>query len=284
MEWLGTFELWRQRDFAEIYAAGTGRELVERDGLLLFVSSRPIIGATTAYLYCPPSDAMWYENVAKCMKNMGAARIWIYNYERIGAFASGHVQELATSVTSLSEGEDTLWKRIGDKTRNMVRKGTRNGIVAGRAFDRLDFDVWWKIYESEARARNFEAQDRSLVENLFKRSDLSRLWIARAGGEIVGGCFFLVGDYPMYWLGAFSSDRRHLSPGHLTMWEAMKTFANEGFKLLDLGGISIGDEDGPTRFKKSFGGEQRVGYAYSVVMSRTKSWLLNRLTRGDRRR
>ena len=273
--WEGTFEIWENEAFGKIYAEYTGmNRVVHQDtkDMAIFISRKPLIGNTTLYVY-NLRDAEKSSVIMVLAKEMRAARVWVYTVDEIPRWHS--FREFSyTSTLDLALSEDELWLAMGTKTRNMVRRGIKDGVEIEVAQSEDQLSDWWKIYARVSRDKNFSTKAWSLVHALFKEQGLSRLFIAIGGGRIIGGCFFLVNRYPMYWLGAFDREYREYRSGNLNMWRSILYFKSKGYKVLDLGGIKLDDSFGPDVFKRSFNGETRKAFIYQVPIGRAKFLLL----------
>jgi len=145
MYWQGTFQIWQNRDFGELYAKFNNQKLYLLDDLQLFISRRPLIGNTTLYLYCTPPSEDWIVKLKSLAKELRVVKIWIYSVEplvNLNKFLKG---ESLTLVIDLRNDKETLWKKISSKTRNMIRKGT-NMKVTVKIAEKREFEQWWKIY------------------------------------------------------------------------------------------------------------------------------------------
>ena len=191
--------------------------------------------------------------------------------EKLNKFFKG---ELFAFVVDLSVDKEELWQRIGKKTRNMIRKGEKMGVEVKLAEKEKEFQEWWEIYSELTRIKKFGRQNQNLLRELFQRKNLVRLFVAKKDSKIIGGAFFLIDEYPMYWLGAVDRKYEDLASGHINMWEAILAFKEKGFGILDLGGAVLDKKEGPTRFKKSFNGEMKKGYIYEIPINKFKMYFL----------
>ena len=149
------------------------------------------------------------------------------------------------------------------------------GIEVKLAEKEQEFNEWWKIYSNLAQVKKFGRQNYLFVKELFQRKGLSKLFVSVKDNKIIGGSFFLVDEYPMYWLGAFDRKFKHYAPGHLTIWEAIIFLKEKEYQLLDLGGVSsVESKEGPDFFKKSFNGEFKKGYIYEIPINKFKNLAL----------
>jgi len=274
-EWKGTFEIWQDQKFGKVYARDTNKLKLFLDNMQVFVSRKPLIGNTSLYVYCPPQDGEeWIKDLLSLARMLRVGRIWIYTIEEVPTFRQFVQQEAFTFILDLTLTKEEIWKKLKKGLRNEIRRAKKKGVIVREAKTSEDFDNWYGIYNTTASAKGFGSQPYDLVRDLFKRADLSKLFITLVENKIVGGMFFLTGNYPMYWLSGFDREYRHLNVGALNMYEAVLRFKNTGYRLLDLGGAVLNREHGPTFFKKKFGGEVKEASIYEVPVNRVKAGLL----------
>ena len=273
-EWAGTFEIWQNPKFGEIYTKNTGKQRLFVDNVQIFVSRKPLIGNTTLYVYCSPQDEKWFKDLLSLARKLRTGRVWIYTVGEMPVLRRPVQSKVFTFIIDLTLSEDEIWKRMKSGLRNEIRRAQREGVVVKEAKTNEEFNKWYSIYNATASIKGFEYQSHHLVEELFEQPDLSKLFVALLEDKIVGGMFFLTGGYPMYWLGGFDRKYSHFNIGALSMYEAMLQFKNKGYRLLDLGGAVLDKEHGPTLFKRKFGGKVREAKIYGVPINRLKSNLL----------
>jgi len=272
--WKGTFEIWQNPDFAAIYSDHSRQQLCGISEFLVFISRKPLLGPTTLYAYCLPDDPQKMAAMESLARRLGAARAIIYSKDPILSRQDYFKEVSLTLIVDLSPEIASIWDNLGKKTRNMVRKGQNLGIDVRRADNIDDFNDWWRIYRRLCSEKKFAAQDYELVAQIFRSSELGRLFVSVKDGKIIGGSFFLVGSYPMYWLGAFD---KGYSCGHANIWAAISCFKNDNFSIIDLGGIGSDDNDGTTVFKKQFSQNVQKGYIYEIPINLAKYRIINSL-------
>ena len=276
--WEGTFEIWQNPVFSEIYTKCTGRERVSIDGIQGFVTHRPVLGYTTLYIYnLQQATEKNVREIISLSKKRRVARIWIYSPEEIPAW-DNLCMPTYTLIMDLALSEERLWKMIGAKTRNMVRRGDKEGVKIELATTERQFSNWWRAYIKTAYDKGFSPQPYELVHTLFEQASLSKLLIATKDFRVIGGMFFLVNKYPMYWLGALDRSYKHYHGANLNMWNAILYFKDKGYKILDFGGIEMDESHGPSRFKRSFNGEVRKAWIYEIPIQKPKAFLLASLS------
>lgn len=273
--WQGTFIIWQNKEFSQLYAQFTGRQLYELEECQIYVSQQLVIGKTTLYLYNVPAQKQWLAQLTSLAKKLKAAKIWIYSIQPLTLLSAYFKKEVLTLIIDLTDNQEKLWQKIGAKTRNMIRKGQRQGTGVKLAQTDRDFKKWWSIYTKLTQRQNFNQQNFELVKQLFKNQKLAKLFLSVKNKQIIGGTFFLIDQYPMYWLGAFDYQHRHFAPGHINIWQAMLYLKENGYPLLDLGGASLNKNDGSSRFKKSFQGEIKKAYIYEIPVIHWKYYCLS---------
>lgn len=244
----------------------------------MYVSHRPYIGNVTAYVYYTPPENCCVEEALNLARSVGAVRLRLYSVTPIHRLARYEIGEPKTLVVDIGVDEESLWDSIGPKTRNMIRRAEKNGVSVRATRGQQDFVDWWRIYSNLAERAGFDTQNQDLVYSLLVESALTRLFVSEKESRIIGGSYFLINEYPMYWLGAVDRQYGSDAPGHVNIWRALIGFADEGFPIVDLGGIDP-DEEGSTRFKKSFSRDLRSAYLYQVPLGGMKQKLLGRFLR-----
>jgi lipid II:glycine glycyltransferase (peptidoglycan interpeptide bridge formation enzyme) len=273
MRWQGTFEMWQNPLFGKIFEAHFGKKRIYIDGVQLFLSTKPVIGSIALYAYLA-EEIDCVDKIISFAKKHHVPKLVIYSNCALDDLPNRYKKNAYTYVLDLTREEDYLWKRAGDKTRNMVRKGRKKGIIVKVADNKKEFNDWWNIYTQAAELRGINSMKFKLVEVLFEDKLLSRLFISLINEKVVGGFFFLTNNYPIYWLGAYDRKYKDYSPNNVTMWEAILWFKNNGYELLDFGGADNDGKSSTDRFKESFGSSLMNGYFYHVPISRWKDILL----------
>jgi lipid II:glycine glycyltransferase (peptidoglycan interpeptide bridge formation enzyme) len=175
-----------------------------------------------------------------------------------------------------------------------VRRGIRKAEAAGLtvAFDdSLEaIRLYFSLHCGTRRRHGVPPQPLRFFENIARyvfAAGQGFVVVARAAEKPVAAAVFLHWrDQAIYKFGASDYQYQHLRPNNLVMWAAIKKYASEGFRQLDLGRTSLANE-GLQRFKSGFGArEQRIDYyrydlrhnQFLEATDRAESWL-NRVFR-----
>ena len=147
---------------------------------------------------------------------------------------------------------ETLWKAIGDKNRNQVRKAEKEGLTAGRAGAGALAD-FYRVWQINMRDLGSPAHRRQWFERIFAHlGERAEVYLVRRGTEVMGGLIALeFGDQVVVpWA---SSDRRHfrLCPNALLYWTVLNDTAGRGRRGFDFGRSTIGS--GTFDFKRRWG-------------------------------
>jgi lipid II:glycine glycyltransferase (peptidoglycan interpeptide bridge formation enzyme) len=148
-----------------------------------------------------------------------------------------------------------LWKAIGPKTRNQVRKAEKEGLAAERhGADGLE--AFYRVWRVNMRDLGSPVHRRRWFEAVFRHfGDLASTYLVRLGDQAIGGLVALAfGDTVVVpWA---SSDRRyfHLCPNNLLYWTVIRDATLGGAGAFDFGRSSIGS--GTYRFKLNWGASE----------------------------
>lgn len=171
-----------------------------------------------------------------------------------------------TVVLDLSEGEPGLWKSLRRKTRPIVKKGDKFGLVADWAS--LDVDAFFEIYADDMADKGVPILDRHFFRTVLELlAPHTRLLTVRKDDAVVsGGVVFVLGKFATYVYQGTRPDTREFAPSTFMFWEVAKRCIAEGVTTLDLG--ESRDASPVFKFKINFGGSPQ-DLAYYDVNSRT---------------
>lgn len=256
--WLGTYSVWQNRQFAELFAKFRGYKLLSLDGVLIYISSKPMLGNVTAYVYEAGEEKLlsadFIQKLKEYLKRYRIPRAFIYSSFDV-AYPLSELESGGTYLIDLSKSENELFASLQARCRNAVRKGEKTGLSFYEVSNRKDFDKWWEVYGNTVKQKRFGKQNKNLIFGLFN-SKIGRLFVVSIENRITAGAFLLIDKCPVYYLGAMDREFSKLSPNNFLHWQVMLLLKSEGYGYYDLGGVSPqGRAHGPSYFKESFGGE-----------------------------
>jgi FemAB-related protein (PEP-CTERM system-associated) len=165
-------------------------------------------------------------------------------------------------IVDLSPDLETIWKNIGLKNRNMVKRAEIGGVKVREVMGRSDLKLFYSLYSKTMKRLGSPPQSYDFFREILQELSPNKVVILLAGvGEkvIAGGLFFLYKDTVHH---AYSCSLRDgFVPGtnNLICWQAIRLAKNRGLKSLDLGRTRLGA--GNLAFKQEWGGK-RVSQPY----------------------
>lgn len=173
-------------------------------------------------------------------------------------------------VIDLSLDEDSLWKNVHSKHRNVIKKAEKDGVVieCGRSqklvedYHSIDIDTWNRSNKSAATENHWK----DLMETM---GDNCVIYIAYLDGEPQSGAFFYYNNQMCYYMYGANKNNPHIGSGNLLQWKAILDMKERGVKKYSFVGCRINEDEnskyhGIQRFKERFGGELVKGYMFKI--------------------
>jgi hypothetical protein len=169
-------------------------------------------------------------------------------------------------IIDLSQPEETLWKNLHSKHRNVVRNATKKGVEIRSGMEYLD-TAYELIQNTLKRSKlgfmSYEAFKRfcqSLKENV-------KIFVADYQGAAQGCAVIPFSEHSAYYLYGGSSPNPLTGATNLLQWEAIRHFRGLGVKRYDFVGVRINPEKGSKQeglmtFKQRFGGQLVQGFMW----------------------
>jgi len=163
----------------------------------------------------------------------------------------------------LTSNIEAMWLGLRDKTRNVIRKAERQGLVVKR--DASYLDAFYRLYATRMASKGVPLHSWRFFEALAASfRDRFMLYTALQGGEPVAGAIFLRGEtVASYFLSAFRPGSGDSGSTNFLMWEAIKDCVAQRITLLDLGESTPGG--GVYNFKIWLGGRPSLVYYYDLL-------------------
>lgn len=206
-----------------------------------------------------------------------------------------HVHSELTLVLDISKSEEELLQGMRKTTRNLVRRGEREGVEIAKG----SLDEFYPLFEKTAKRQGFVKFSRNYLEeemkafnpssnkpyNFFhdrKKGDIVvyqgvEIFFARYQGEILAGAFIVFyGDSAYYHHAA--SVHSKIPAAYTLIWEIIKEAKKRGMKQFNFWGV-VSESDikhpwwGLSLFKRGFGGtEWTLMHAQDLPLS-WKYWI-----------
>lgn len=186
-----------------------------------------------------------------------------------GLEAHGFVRrdDYLTFLVRLDRGTDGLWKDIGDKTRNRVRKAEKSDIQIVHAANKSDLRAFYLVYRKTMKRLGSPPQPYRYFErmwDLFYPDNMIMPLASRHGEYVAGGLIFLKSNQMHFGYSCSLSEYLPLAPNDLVWWHVIKWGSEHGFSCLDLGRTR--EVEDTVTFKKRWHGEcVRMPYFYKFL-------------------
>jgi lipid II:glycine glycyltransferase (peptidoglycan interpeptide bridge formation enzyme) len=207
-----------------------------------------------------------------------------------------HVLAETTWILDLDEDEETLMKNMRQTTRNLIRRGEREGVEIRMSTDEAAIDRLVELLDETARRHHFTPFSKKYIQgelDAFKDADEVKVFEAYFEGEMVSSAIiFFYGDTAVYRHSASSSRRIKCQPTYFLQWNVIREAKRRGIKHYNFWGIAPEGASkkhpfyGITVFKTGFGGYKKDLLHCQDLPINKKYWLnwfietLRRLKRG----
>lgn len=177
-------------------------------------------------------------------------------------------QPSASLLLNLAPDEGQLLASFHQKTRYNLNLAKRKGVTIRRVTDEKSISTFLALsHETAARDHITIHPDDyfSTMLGILGKEEMAQLFLAEYEGTVLAANIVIrYGDTVTYLHGASSNDSRNVMAPYLLQWEQMRWAKASGAHWYDFWGIAPSDADathawaGITRFKKGFGGEERM--------------------------
>jgi len=202
-----------------------------------------------------------------CKNNNITSNLVTTGYERTNTNFQEEVKK--TVVMGLKSDEDSAWRSLRDKTRNMVRKAVRSNLTAERGFHNLR--QFYNIYVINMLNKKVPIHSYNFFKDISeKMGDKVELIVAKVSDKVIAGTVVLFSkDIAIYPFQAALADFRRFAPNDFLVWETIKLCLQKKISKLDMGESKEGGN--VYRFKTNFGGTPQDIYYYTTFSTREGS-------------
>lgn len=156
-----------------------------------------------------------------------------------------------TMIRTLPEGADLLWKQIGDKARNQVRKAQKVGLKL--RWGRDQGDELYKVYAKNMGRLGTPVHSPKFIDEILSNfREQANVLTVRLNEQVIGAMLVIKhGDTWTDPMASCLSEFNKLNPNMLMYWEALRVACDAGAKTFDFGRCH--KDSGTYRFKKQWG-------------------------------
>lgn len=192
--------------------------------------------------------------------------------EGMGLITTSPVQpNTSTVIHPLPEDEEGLIPSYPSKTRNMVRRAIRDGVVqVERAPDTPEtYEIVWELWQDVVRDQELAVRSKDYhirSWQIMVHGGMAQILIARAEGTPVASALITcMGEAAAYYQGASLRQRPVPGVSQLVQYEGMRWAIEQGARTYDLVGTPHSSElDDPTHPRHGIGKFKR-GFTKDVI-------------------
>lgn len=164
----------------------------------------------------------------------------------------------------LGSSEKELFDTLAPACRRAIRKAEQSGLEVQFSVQLDDWLSFVRLLETTRQRLGVPPQPRRFFQEIHHQAlaqNLGRVVLVRHRGQPVAGALFLhFGNQALFKFGASDQRFQHLRANNLVFWAALQWHQRNGFKKIDFGRTSLGNE-GLRTFKLSWGTQEtRLDY------------------------
>lgn len=268
------YTIFQNRKFGEIYARALNKKRVIWRQNQIFITTNRYLGNLIGYLEFPivQKNADLINEVKQFACKNKVAQLHIRSQIFKSSWIPYLQEKQGTYVIDLEQSEENLWANFEVSCRQKIKKAiSQKVVVITQAQNICEFNEWYALYQDTARRKSFEAYRKFFLEALFLEEKLSSLFVAKIERKIVAGVFLLLDKYPLRFLAASNPEYNKFHPNNLLEWEIIKWAKKSKYFLYDLCQAEKTAGQGPSEFKRSFGGQFIDLYIYKLVTNWLRS-------------
>ena len=163
------------------------------------------------------------------------------------------------SISKLPHSHEAYLSTMSSKTRNMIRRAWKNGLVARSVELSTGLQDFRSLYENTMRrndASSFFSYDDRYYETLMRlpKDELILRGVFDGNRMVAAAIGLIRGKYGFYHLGASEQTASRVGAGNLALFDLAKGFIDLGVEFFNVGGGRTTDPNDPLfRFKKNNG-------------------------------
>jgi lipid II:glycine glycyltransferase (peptidoglycan interpeptide bridge formation enzyme) len=162
-------------------------------------------------------------------------------------------------ILDLSIGDEQLNKNLSSNTKRNIKKANREGVTVEISNKLSAVEIFYEMNCSTRKKHGLPPQPKMFFVNLYNHvisKDKGFISLAKHGGKNIAGAVYLhIGEKALYKYGASYMQFQNLRANNNVMWEAIKYYANKGYKSFCFGRTEP-ENEGLRRFKLGWGTEE----------------------------
>jgi FemAB-related protein (PEP-CTERM system-associated) len=177
-----------------------------------------------------------------------------------------------TAVVDLSAGAEAVWNRLPNKTRNQVRRGTKEGFTLETGPSQID--AFFDVFHEHMRDLGSPAHSRQYYDAVLSHfGNCADFFVLRDGHELVAGAL-------LFWTNGTAMNHHTVAlrrfnkrcPNYLIYWKMLEASAARGCTRFDMGRSEAGSSN--LQFKSNWdAAELTLYYNYFLVKARNVPYM-----------
>jgi hypothetical protein len=158
-----------------------------------------------------------------------------------------------TAVLDLTKGEDELLAAMTKKTRQYIRKSSREDVTIRRVADAASIKRCLRVYKVTAERAKFALHTDKYYLNLAKMmGENGQIYVAEQGGEVLSFLWNVTTPEVSFELyGGVTDEGQRLRVNYALKWQVIRECQKNGVRRYDMNGLL---NDGVSGFKLGFTG------------------------------
>ncbi|MGJ0302820.1 GNAT family N-acetyltransferase [Aliarcobacter cryaerophilus] len=176
-------------------------------------------------------------------------------------------------IVDLSLDEETLWKNIHSKHKNVIKRAIKNSVTV--KFGNEIFDDAYKTIADTLSRNHMSMINKDKLIQLFRTNENNFLiGCSYLDNKPQGAVIIIYDNQKGYYFWGGTSEELSLGANNLLHWEVIKRLKSLGVKYYDFVGARINTQDqrllGIQRFKSRFGSTLKQGYLWKYPIIKWK--------------
>lgn len=224
--------------------------------------------------YCEPilTNGMSLDQLLQDVRQHGQQRRWQCFQIRGGSGMHAvpdeqyYVHELP-----LQNNTEELFGQLRPAKQRNIRKAQKKQIEIQHTDDIESLNTYYRLHCRTRKRHGMPPQPYRFFRNIYHyviAAGQGKVILARYQGRTIAGCiFFHFRKKALYKFGASDMSFQHLRPNDLIMWEAIRSYAANGYQTFCFGRTAM-DNTGLRRFKSDWGTQERTVSYYRYDFQR----------------
>jgi hypothetical protein len=214
--------------------------------------------------YCEPiiSDGISFQEMLDFITSYGKKRGWKYvEFRGAQNFLDKEIpsESYLGHTLDLTKDIDEIFSKFRESTRRNIGKAEREGVKVGIFNSSDSVREFCRLNCITRKHHGLPPQPYLFFKNIYKSiisKNLGFVFLASHNKKIIAGAvYFHCGEKAFYKYGASEKNYQQLRANNLVMWEAVKWYAQNGYKSFCFGRTEP-DNKGLLQFKAGWGAKE----------------------------